>query len=59
MLKDLNAKRLERDVIALDQLPATTEHLGVAFELGETYAGHDVGHVAFIPCADDVILPAS
>ncbi len=59
MRKCLHAKRLQGGVIAGDNFTATLQHARIAVQLAEADGRRDVRHVAFVPWADDVVLPCA
>ena len=59
MLKNFYAKRFELAVVMLNYLLAPCEQVIISFKLFKTNRSGDIGHIAFIPGADDVIFPGA
>ena len=54
----LYVEPVQRLVITLDDFPAALQQFGVALELYQPDAGHDVRHVALVSRGNDVVLPS-
>ena len=59
VLEQVSVARFQFLVVVFDQLTAAVQHLGVAFQLCQSDAGHDVGHVTLEIRRDDVVFPCA
>ena len=59
MIKGLHAERSECSIIATDDLSASFEHVRIALKLLQANCGCDIGHIALIPCADNIVFPCA
>jgi len=53
-----DTKLLAAFVIAANDLTPPLKHFRVAFQLNQPHGGADIGHIAFVPWADNIILPS-
>ena len=57
MNKVLHAEFIAHRVVLCDNLLSSGKQAGVSVELTETDCRRDVGHIALVPRADDIIFP--
>ena len=59
MFKRSNAEWLKCSIISINNLFSSRQHSGITFKLFQPYRRRNVGHIALIPCTNNIIFPSA